>query len=66
MTDLETMRAMVARAGLQGHRGSPGHRNEESYPPGYTCLVIGRGCGGLFTEIVFDKEGALSGIYAWE
>lgn len=68
MTDLETMKAMIGRAGLKlaDDLGGPYRNDNNNYPPGYTCLVVEGGYFGFFSEMVFDKSGALIGIYAWE
>lgn len=79
MTDIETMKAMLARANIQFEQ-ERAHSTISDVPENGTSLVCGGtsgefghgsqphdgGFGGFFAELVFDKDGALWAVWAWE
>lgn len=58
MSDLETMKVMLTRAGIEFEIRDAGE--------GKAGLTVNEGYVGFFTDMVFTAEGALSEMGAWE
>ena len=77
VTDLDTLKALLQKAGIVFHEGDAKVRQSEFYTKrgayiATTILVPDCGtvqnCGytGFYTEFFFDKDGKLLGMGAWE
>lgn len=74
MTDLETIKAMFDRVGVGYDENTPEEYHDAAKAGGATSLGVGDfvaqphqgGYMGFWTEFVFDADGELLAVWAWE
>lgn len=63
MSDKETIKAMLKRAGIEYKAQLSTHH---AHPPGASIITVERGYFGFFNEFTFNESGELLDLSAWE
>lgn len=66
MTDLETVKTMLANAKIEHHIGSTDPEFDPNTARTVETITVYDGYGGFFSVFDFDEQGKLLRVSAWE